>query len=289
VPGHLAIWEPDGTFDRLIGGHGDGPGEFRGQVSVFHVDGDSLWVVDSRARTSVLGPDLAVARQGSPGGGDHLINLAGTLFLDDGSILAGVAVPAGEASDRFHVRDRTGSFRRSFGPADPDSGRPFPGAEEDSAILAAAGGSRFWAASPSVYRLELWDTAAVRLRIIEREVSWFKGTSVDAAARTSELPLQLVLIRSDVDGLIWTVAAVPENRRRQRDSEAENHDPYAAYSWRMEVLDPGSGALLASESFSRLSDVPVFSRTGFAYRYHEDGEGARIEIVEVGLQPRGRR
>jgi len=52
----------DGALDRIIGGEGDGPGEFRRPASAV-VDGNSLWVLDGRnMRASVFGPDGTYTR-----------------------------------------------------------------------------------------------------------------------------------------------------------------------------------------------------------------------------------
>jgi len=46
---HIRVYDPDGTLLRIIGGPGEGPGEFR-SVTRFGFKGDTLWVNDNQLR-----------------------------------------------------------------------------------------------------------------------------------------------------------------------------------------------------------------------------------------------
>lgn len=43
----IRVFGPDGALERVMGGEGEGPGEFRGAFS-FGVEGDTVWVIDLR-------------------------------------------------------------------------------------------------------------------------------------------------------------------------------------------------------------------------------------------------
>jgi hypothetical protein len=289
-PGRIAVWGPDGSFLRFLGRPGTGPGELRGLVSVLQVEGEAVHVVDAIGRWTVFGPpELALVRQASGTGGELLRNLGGTVFFEDGPILVGVPFFQAEGvPGRFQLLNREGERLRVFG-APEDSSRGSEPSSLDGAILAKAEGGRFWAATPSAYRIELWDTTGVRHRAIHRDVPWFRGSTVEEAGSRrdgSGLPLQIVSLWEDSSGRVWVTIAIPTGRSPEPEDYYTRlfSEPELFYHWRVEVIDAGTGALLASHDFTRLEDLPVFSRSGISYRYIESAGGARVDLVRVTLR-----
>ncbi len=291
--GRLAVWEPSGRLHGLLGRPGEGPGELRGLITVLYADGDSIHVVDATGRWTVFStPDLQGVRQSSGRAGEALMNLKGTIFFPGGPVLVGIPpFHADGTLARFRLLDREGAVLRSFGIAEPEEPSGTASTRFDGAVLAKAGGGRFWAATPSTYRVELWDTAGVRHRVVERDVPWFRGATVEEASTgrgSSGLPIQIVGLREDPKGRLWVTVAIPTGRRPGPEDIRVRlfSEPELFYRWKIEVLDPNVGALLASADFARLEELPVFARSGIAYRYieSEDLGGSRVEFVRVDLK-----
>ncbi len=59
----LSRFGPDGSYERSMGGEGDGPGEFRWITSIASSDDDSVFVFDGQSqRLTVFGPDGRLSR-----------------------------------------------------------------------------------------------------------------------------------------------------------------------------------------------------------------------------------
>jgi len=139
--GEILVYRADGSFDRLLGRRGDGPGEFRTIFALGLLPGDSLAAWDALARRlSVFARDGSFSHAISPSEGGLLPRAMG--WTDAGELVLGV--PAGgtpPGSDapvviRDSIELRTvahdGSATRSLG--------RFPGADMAS-IRNASGGT----------------------------------------------------------------------------------------------------------------------------------------------------
>ena len=134
---HLQWYDASGRYLRTLGGRGEGPGEFRGLLSVF-AHGDSVVAFDERLqRVSVFSPEGEFTRSfqipTAPG-------LLKGVFRDGSSLLAfvlGEEVQAREEGYRRHVR---ATFH--LGPQGEilDTLPPFPDREEILTIRPPAGG-----------------------------------------------------------------------------------------------------------------------------------------------------
>lgn len=82
----VRVYGADGGFRWSVGGEGDGPGEFRGELGLARLPGDSQVVYDDFARRlTILSPDGAVARVAPVP--DSLPNLELVGVFDDGTLV----------------------------------------------------------------------------------------------------------------------------------------------------------------------------------------------------------
>ena len=288
-PGQLALWTPSGELDRLIGRRGKGPGELHGRLGVLYVDkGDSLHVVDGTARWTIFSPEMVVVRQIGGGVGSKLTNLKGTNFLSDGRIVISPSAGHSRTTHPFYVLDRQGAVVASFGAGPSPELAPDL---EDGYVLDVAGDTTFWASRPSKYVVELWSATGDRLKVIQRKVDWFEESEDLQSRRRAMSPSRrIVTLRSDSSGFLWSITTLPAAAKREPSNDRSpfpRSDPDADYDWRIEVIDPGTGSLIADSTFQRMSEVPIFSRSGLIYRFADDKTGATfIEVVTVRVRPK---
>ena len=85
----VVAFNPDGTFDRVVGGRGDGPGEFR-IPTLLTWRGDSLAVGDFQRGISLFGPDGAYVTSVSftLTDGASAFGIRPIILLPDGSVAA---------------------------------------------------------------------------------------------------------------------------------------------------------------------------------------------------------
>lgn len=113
----IKVFDDDGRLLRVIGGAGDGPGELRGPFVLAALPGDTLVVLDQRARLAVYGPDgtyvggwqvpvrpvfgMVLARDGNS------LLIAGTISIENG-------IPETAAAHDVHQFSRSGRYIRSM-------------------------------------------------------------------------------------------------------------------------------------------------------------------------------
>ena len=303
-PGRVLVWNADGTFARMVGRRGDGPGEFSGQyLGLFAGPGGDLYV-RSIGRWTVYGPDgvLRWIRPSTVAGDQNRVAI-----LQDGAIVS--SRPGNGFA--FHVVRAATDRVQSFEPlaVTPDASPLLSGR-----TIAAAGGTDFWAL-PIVgrgagYKIELRDTTGQVRRTIRREVAWFPPgsdapgpPSSDSRARNAGAwsggrpPNSLDAIALDDRGLLFVYASVvlPTWRLRLQQSstvrdEAGNptwevRDDSEFFETHLEIIDTRRGVVLASavipDAYRQFSN----SRLGYQRATSPDG-GFIAHIVEFSLQPR---
>lgn len=249
----MAVFDASGRYVRTIGRDGGAPGEYRGIASVAPYRRDSLLVLDwGTQRFSVLGPTLAYAR----GGALPFIPGLSTVALSDGSFVHHVHRNTPELVGLpLHRLSPDGSLLGSFGSA---TGRYRPDIPHfTSRTVAAANASSVWVAPLTAYEIERIDAVSGRVeRRLLRNVPWFADGRTPrfvSSAPDRPPPPLLVGLRQAPDGLLWVLAAVPDaNWRAQVQTDRGSHgfrilDEQGYYDTIIEVIDPSSGALLASQ------------------------------------------
>jgi hypothetical protein len=246
----MLAFDSTGRLLGTIGRRGAGPGEFV-RISVPILGrADSIYVHDfGLGRVSVIGPDLQVARS-------FAARYRPWLVRDDGTFVVAEQIGTPEhAGYPLHVVDETGKVLRSFGTESPQY-------RSDLRLLltrfvAPARDGTIWAVAPGRYVIERWDPErGVLISSVPVRSSWFR--EAPNHLDESERPVSIILgLWEDEAGWIWVLARVADLQwsrppplppgvwERQTTMEDRN----GMYDWMVEVIDPGSGTVLASRRF----------------------------------------
>lgn len=243
--GEIMVWDSLGTFRKVIGGKGEGPGELhgRGLPGLFVGPADSLYVREA-GRWSVFGPDGVFARlmlnpavDGRPGR---------THVLDDGRFLSTGPVVGGSRTSLFHLASADGDLIRSFGTLErsASSGGGLP-PDRPSAY---GGGETFWVApprgAPGGYVIEEWSVDGELRRSIRRPVPWLRPVDEDHEQLRA---LPAFSLHIDDEGLLLVAMITADPRWRPVANREERDDLMTElYDIRYEVIDPDAGRVLVS-------------------------------------------
>jgi hypothetical protein len=293
----FAVWHPDGSFITTVGRHGSGPGEFPGgpELVVFTDASDNIHVRESGGRWSVFDASLGYLTSFRSEG-------VGTQSSQFSQVLAdGRVAESGTASGAPYVSitDAGGRSRRlDVSPAvieivDPQY------ATNRRAIHATRAASLWvgpWRAAPSVrtgYALEHWSAAGNLLMTLVRHPAWYPGPAPGTAARQGQIvPSPLIVpVNIDPDGYLLVYAWVANRDWRWIDDDDERGRSTPAFqNLHLEVLDPATGTVVASEAV-RVSAIvngvmPRYffpgTRLGY-YLANPDSAEPSIEVVEYTL------
>jgi hypothetical protein len=291
----IAVFDSTGAFIRRIGRRGGGPSEFL-TVGRFRVTGkDTLRVFDLGAnRVKVFTSSFAPVETLPVG-----VWPSDVEFLADGRIMTSQVPSVGRRASGtrssglpLHVIGKDGKIERSFGAENPEYRR------EDADLLwrwiAPAGNDRVWAAPVTKYVLELWSFSGQKVRELERNVSWFKphkqfGQSRD---KPNAPPNPGIMdLRMDSAGKLWVIIHVADEKWKsglgtvrglynQQVRGVADENKY--WDSIIEVIDPASGTLVASQRF----DQPLrwISESDFARSYRQSAEGVPfVDVFRVSL------
>ena len=175
-------------------------------------------------------------------------------MMPDGSFLVAEQIERGELIGYpMHVANREGRVVRSFG-TDVPQYRP---ELEDILTRNVAPGRNgtVWAMAPGRYVLERWDPSTGELLQSTRIRSdWFREFIEPYEDETVRPPPLVDGLWEDEDGLVWTVIQdadvnwePPPRANEHRPMDLQEY--YRTYDGVIEVVDPGSGRVLASRRF----------------------------------------
>ncbi|MCK5653249.1 MAG: hypothetical protein KAJ42_17810 [Gemmatimonadetes bacterium] len=257
----VRIYGADGVYQRSLGGHGSGPGEFNSLWYLGRYGGDTLVVLDGYLRRiSYLHPDHGFIRSFNTEQELGLILIAqgnltdGRLVFGGGPIWGGPVQPEeGFSRDRtrFLVAGLDGSLEQSLG--------EFPGAEiyirssEDGievvmvpfskAPAGAAWGNLIYVGISDSYQILVYDAGGDLVRIIRLEQDPLPVTPEDTETYIQE-----------------RVARVVDAEQRRRMEEVYRAPPpldrMPAYR---RFMTDGLGCLWVEESRRPGNDVPVWT------------------------------
>ncbi len=280
---HFLTFDSSGRLLRIMGGRGEGPNEYqRGYVPI-RGPFDSLFIADmANARLSILSPEGQYTRSVP-------FQYVPDLILADGTfvVAASLAGPSAAGYPVHHVA-KNGTLLRSFGVDTPeyraDMRRLF------TRVVGPGGGGTVWMTPPGQYRLEEWDVASGQLlRAVPRVGSdWFVESPRPGGSPTSVRPDPVISqVWEGSEGLVWVFATVPDPKwqplfsGRSPDRGLTHSERSSVYDWRLEVVDPQTGAVVASHQF----DEEVWIR--YPYQYFIKPAGVRGGgVVFDLLQPR---
>jgi hypothetical protein len=252
----VLVFNPDGTLLSRLGTKGSGPGEFGTIRRVLPGAGDSIFVSDwGIGRLTVYAPDLTLART-------QVLTKYPDLALKDGRFVISEQMPARGSRDvPVEIID--------------GDGRPVASLRGDSTAfspqtrrlivrrVAHAANGHIWTVTPGRYVLERWDASTgERVQTVTVQSNWFTETpsaGVDERARPDAV---IETVWEDA-GLVWVVLrdvdsawTPPPPSNHERPLNAEEYD--RTYDWVVEVVNPATGAVVASKRFA---DV-LWSRPG---------------------------
>ena len=250
----IAEFGPDGRLVRVTGRAGQGPGEFLMVGTPIPGPGDTLFAVDvQQGRITMFGPDRALA-------GTIVTRFVPDLLMPDGSFLVTLQIGRPEPETigyPIHVVDREGEVVRSFGAYEPQY-RPDLNHLLTRKVALGRDGT-VWAMAPARYILERWDpSTGEQLQSTPIGSDWFHESLVQYADETVRPPSRVVGLWEDEDGLVWTIVQ-DADVDWEPSPRANEHRPYEPgererlFDWVVEVVDPGSGRVLASLR----SDAPL--------------------------------
>lgn len=275
-PGRLAIWNPDGSFNRTLGQPGHGPGEIsvEGLGTIPFVDAaDWIYVRGGGGRWTVFDAEYEfVGRQAVPSEGRRETNAV----FPRGQILTSLA-PHARRPSYFRVHEVSGALAGEFAPIPPQNR-----AGDFTRILLAADDSTFWAGPDAFtggYAFERWSIDGRLETRIERDVAWFPETKGTKSPTASPVAL-------DREGNLLVYSWVPSGSAR------DTTNPGADLDVHLEVIDWRGGRVLASEVVNGRAIVErtiprhFFPRTHFGYLYDESEDEPVVRIIEYGVTSR---
>ena len=251
----IAEFGPDGRLTGVIGRAGEGPGEFRRLHTLIPGPGDTLFAPDfGQGRISMFGPDRAPA-----GTLPMPFFAAPDLVMPDGSLLVAAQIRRGETIGYpMHVVDREGRVVRSFGTDEPQYSPDLNHILTREVALGQDG--KIWAMAPARYLLERWDPSTgeqLQSTRIPSDWFWFRESIEPYIDGTVRPPPLVEGLWEDEDGLVWIIvhdaaadwAPPPPPRTNEEEPfDLQEHD--RLFDSVIEVVDPGSGRVLASRRFS---------------------------------------
>jgi len=272
VPGQLAIYQSDGTLERVIALEGSGPADHQTHVGpMFESWSGGAVVVDRKNGRLTLIDTL--------GRTSTYANLRGSLFfgasLPDGRLVINAESPPGDPLGRpLHVIDRT-HVVRSFGPA---AGRLGPISEPAVRLITPSRDGRLWVSPNNVYELSLIDSLGRAATTLTRP---FPTAPVGASG---ELRQFVSSIREDSTGRVWVLLArrdrAPDAKAHQRVTTEALRALAASLTSSLDIVDPKRGVVLYSQPL----DGPPrqLIGDGLTYSHREEANGAmHIDVVSL--------
>jgi hypothetical protein len=285
-PGVVRSLDERGITVARFGRAGGGPGEGRLVQSPVVGISDTAFVYDpGLGRISVWTPQHEFVRSfGTPGRLDSWI-------VVDSFLIASSHIPSPDrAGLPLHVlRTNDGRVLRSFGVDVPAFRFDMP--DLNRRVLANASTGEFWSAERTAYVITKWRLDGRKMVELRRDVGWFRPWNGRFRAGTAPGPY-VVALWEDSRGMLWVMIDVPDARWRANydrlervpgmDRAVRPADRHGLKDTIIEVIDPESGALVASRRFehhmsSRSGNHPIVV-------CQESEHGLRYEIYVAELQ-----
>jgi hypothetical protein len=252
LSGLAMVLDSSANLVRTLGGRGEGPGEFN-YVAQLHPKGDSVVVGDLRGTAALFAADGRFVR-----GLHSPISVIGqTVLLRGDSLLVATSIMTEQRLGLpLHLMAPDGDTVRSFGAEDRSYNPRLTVAAYR--IVAPQTDSTFWVARIDKYQIERWHMNGQLLQEITLERPWFSPRTEDWDGSQSERPpSRIKQIHQDRDGHLLVLLEraradwQPERGAvKGREGSGPNSLPgqMRYFEHLIEVLDPTSGALLATLS-----------------------------------------
>jgi hypothetical protein len=290
------LFDSTGRFLQFVGSKGDRAGQIVAAVGAFPVAGDSVVVLDGEGTQAlVFDADLHWGRS---------IGLSHPLFpgvpvrwpsqaVFNGLVGTGNAV--GWPLHRVSMDRSAGVIQKSFG---PDEGEVDPRRQmELTQALAVSRRGSFWSADVVRFRLTLWDSTGVALKMLERKPEWFaKPDRMWLGNPGTPPPPSITAIREDEDGLLWVYVRIPKATWRG----AWPHIPLGVREVRsrdirferlfrtvVEVIDPVKMRVVARRFLDDWVVASLEHKRAVTYTVDHTGV-PRLSVISVRLEGRDR-
>ena len=288
TPEEIQVFDPDGRIERVVGGYGDGPGEFRFIRDIVPEEkGVAVFDFMHRRLTRLDSALELVETFAAPYDPFTVVRMPGGGFAVSAQIrtreLAGAPI---------HVTDQEGRILRSF--FEPNevfrSDIPYSGKR----LIAPGDGGSVWAMPRTEYRIDHWSAAGSKVREFNRSVSWFRPHARDIAPGQDEAPPPLVQgIVEDESGLLWTAVTVADADWRDGVEERPG-DVHSAvvgnknlyWDTVFEVIDPVSGEVLAATRVDEYAEHLLAGHPPRYATYRETGPHPVIEVWQLKVSGR---
>ena len=270
----------DGRFLGTLDASGDSAGGFREPLFARVGPGDSLWLFDNAQRALVFGPDRAWVRtvQMSVGPWDAVLAV-------DGRIL--IASSSSERPFPLQLLSATGVIEREFAGDSVSQSIHSP-----RRVIRAPDGSWWTMPMQFRYRLEHWDTTGVLVGVIERAPEWYPPYAQSQGPSREQAPSPMLMDAwFDSAGRLWLLGKTADPHwasgllpRTVSDGAGGPAigDADKVYDTVIDVLNPATGALLASTRFD--VSYPFAVEPGVVMRVRTTANGwNRAELMRVVL------
>ncbi len=248
----VRVFTSDGRYLRTVGKRGQGPGEFMSVGSLAIGYGDSLHVF--HAGHSVFNPEGRHVRTQTVLNGALARRVR---LMPDGGFVANalISTPAAYGYP-LHLVDRQDETAKSFGLN--AEGRSPSGLWAVLRSLSAPVRGTFWSGHTNAYVLEQYSVDGSLLRILRRDVDWFKPwDSWDSQPDAEPAPPRIMSIVQDPrSGFLWVLMLVADAHWRARNSGSGGERPLLGtreltdlLDSVVEVIDPARAQLVASQRF----------------------------------------
>ncbi len=253
----VGVFDQDGRLKKVLGGLGEGPGEFTFINHIVVGSGDTLYVYDhTQLRRSVFDPDHEFVRtERIPAYMRDMVPLPSGHMIVNSTIRTADGWP-------LHLVGADGGVLQTFG-AETATRRPDNSFLELRAI-AVDGDGVLWVTSRNAYELSTYSIAGTRLeptnRRYRRQVDWFQPwTESSRGAEPPKPNVKQIAFGPEDPKLLWVLISVADPEWApvppQRSTKELGDSLYDSI---LEVIDVKSGSVLASRRFG-----PTLSRLTF--------------------------
>lgn len=289
----VLVYQRDGRFVRRLARSGSGPGEIRWPAELWRLPGDSMLVLDlGNQRALVFAPTgVAVRQVAFP----HRLRHGVVLRWPDRVIMSGpLAAPAGAGRPLHELSfaGRSVTIARSFGSVEAGTSARERALQH---VLARTRPAVWWSMTPGRYELSQWNDALRVTSRLSRTPAWLSEPSALSTGSPGTPPSARVRhVVPDQRGRLWVFSwvAAPSWREawagvrsagRGGETSVSRMRVDKLYNTVVDVLDPSSGALLASTTLQgAVVGVPDADRVAL-YQYSVAGEPI-VRVVQLRLE-----
>jgi len=278
----IAVIEPSGAI-RMLGGLGEGPGEFV-KVTRLRASATRLHVF-SRGRETIFDEDvnLVAARQVVVPVLGGAVALSGDRSVVQGWVLD---TSTGAGGLAFHLLTSEG--RVAFGPriGTHAAGRSARG----TYVLGPADGESFWSVRRDGYEFRRWSASGELVQELTPDPPFpFEPADAERALNplVERLPPTVSAVHQDAEGHLWVAVAVAPLAWRPVDGEPTEYSPALlelVLETLVEVIDIESGRPIARARVPRIIDE--FVGDGVAKSWRTDDAGLiQVDLLQFTLDP----